>query len=122
MRKQVININNFISNFMKTLKSIIVGVLLIFMFLLSGSCTKKNADTASLYIPTSADITATATLTELQQGRDLYINNCGKCHGLYSPDTYSSTQWKSIMNSMAPKTGLTAAQALLVTKFVTRGN
>lgn len=106
---------------MKTLKNYIGGALFISVFLLIDSCTKNNVDTTALYIPTSADVTVNATLPELQQGRDLYINNCGKCHGLYSPDNYTSSQWKSILNSMVPRTGLTTAEAQLVTKYVTKG-
>ena len=85
------------------------------------SCKKSNLGISSLYTPTSADITSTATLEELQQGRTLYINNCGSCHGLYSPDDYTSTQWKSIMSSMGPKTGMSSSDKILVTKYVSRG-
>ena len=106
---------------MKTLKNYIVGVLFISVFLLIGSCTKNNVDTTALYIPTSADVTLTATLPELQQGRDLYVNNCGRCHGLYSPDNYTSSQWRSIINSMAPRTSLSTSEIQLVTKYVTKG-
>jgi mono/diheme cytochrome c family protein len=92
-------------------------------FILIGtvSCSKNNTGGSSLYTPTSADVTATATLTDLQQGRTLYINNCNACHGLYSPDDYNSTQWKSILSNMGPRTSMTSAQILLVSKYVTRG-
>lgn len=97
-----------------TFFSVVVVVLVI-------SCTKSGNDTISLYIPTSADVTANATLPELQQGRALYINNCGQCHGLYSTDNYSSSQWSGIISSMAPKTRMSSSEILLVTKYVTRG-
>jgi mono/diheme cytochrome c family protein len=84
-------------------------------------CAKDSTNTSALYVPTTADVTANATLEELQQGRALYIDNCGSCHGLYSPDDYSASQWHSIMNSMAPRTHMSAAQISLVTKYVTRG-
>lgn len=98
----------------------LVGSGIIFLSLIFGSCS-KSSDTGNLYTPTSADVTASATLTDLQQGRTLYINNCGACHNLYSPDSYSVTQWKNIMNSMAPKTSMTSSQDTLVLKYVTRG-
>jgi mono/diheme cytochrome c family protein len=97
---------------------LISGVLFLFI----QSCSKSSTDSSSLYTPTSVDVTPSATLVDLQQGRILYINNCGRCHGLYSPDNFSSTQWKSIISSMAPNTGLSASDILLVTKYVTRGN
>jgi hypothetical protein len=91
------------------------------LVLLMG-CTKTNSGGSSLYTPTSSDVTATATLAELQQGRTLYMNRCNSCHSLYSPDDYNSTQWKSIMSNMGPRSGMSAADILLVTKYVSRGN
>lgn len=96
-------------------------VILIFVAGFLGSCKKSDTSTANLYVPTSADVTATATLQELQQGRTLYINNCGVCHGLVSPDNNTPTQWKSIISAMAPRTDMNASQVSLVTKYVTRG-
>jgi hypothetical protein len=98
--------------------------LLIFssvILILSGSC-KKNSGGSSIYTPTNADVTATATLQELQQGRTLYMNNCNACHSLYSPDDYTPIQWRSILPNMAPRTGMTSSEVLLVTKYITRGN
>ena len=87
---------------------------------LSWSCTKIPAN--NLYTPVSGDATANATLAELQEGRTLYINNCGKCHSLYSPDDFSVSTWKAIIPVMAPNTTLDGSQVILVTKYVTRGN
>jgi len=91
------------------------------LLLLTMSCKKSNTSGGSLYTPTTTDVTATATLGELQQGRTLYINNCNSCHGLYSPDNYTSAQWKSIISNMGPRTGMSSSEILLVTKYVTRG-
>ena len=99
-----------------------VGILAIGAFLFIGSCKKDTLVTNSAYVPVASDATANATLVELQQGRTIYVNSCGACHGLYSPDSYSVSNWKSIMASMATKAGLTAAQTTLVTKYVSRGN
>jgi hypothetical protein len=91
------------------------------LFILISGCSKSTNSTGSLYVPTSADATATASLADLQQGRTLYVNNCGNCHSLYSPDSYNSTQWKSIISSMSPRTSMSSSEILLVTKYVTRG-
>ncbi len=84
------------------------------------SCTK--IPTSNIYTPVSSDATVNATLAELQEGRALYINNCGRCHSLYSPDDFSVSTWKTIIPVMAPRTGLDGSQVTLVTKYVTRGN
>jgi mono/diheme cytochrome c family protein len=106
---------------MKTIKSLGLVALSLTFLLLPVSCS-KNKDTNSLYTPTSADVTANATLDELQQGRSLYINNCGRCHALVSPDNYNPTQWKTILSSMAPRTNMSTSQVQLVTKYVSKGN
>ena len=75
---------------MKRLKT--YAVCSVSVMLLLGSCKKETATVSSdsLYVPTTADVTSTATLAELQQGRTLYANSCGVCHGLYSPDNFTS--------------------------------
>ena len=96
---------------------------IVLLFIAAGlaSCKNQGTDTSSLYIPTPSDVTPTATLEELTQGRSLYIDNCERCHGLYTPESFNSTNWKSIMNQMAPKTRLTTSEVALVTKYVTKG-
>ena len=97
--------------------------LAITLFILITGCSKSktNTDSSSVYTPTSADATPTATLSELQQGRTLFINNCGKCHAIYSPDSYTPTRWTAIMSMMGPNTTLSPSDIQLVTKYVTRG-
>lgn len=96
--------------------------LLVFTLIigLQLSCSKNNSS-SNLYIPNAGDVTANATLSELQQGRELYINSCGRCHVLYSPDDFTPNYWKSIIPNMYPRTGMNSSQALLVTKYVCRG-
>jgi mono/diheme cytochrome c family protein len=97
--------------------------LAITLLIILTGCSKSNSntDSSSLYTPTSADVTAKATLSELQQGRTLFINNCGKCHAIYSPDSYTPTRWTAIMSMMGPNTTLSPSEIQLVTKYVTRG-
>jgi mono/diheme cytochrome c family protein len=106
---------------MKIRKIIIVQFFVLTLAVILAGCTKKGGDTSNLYVPSAADVTATATLQELQQGRVLYIDNCGSCHGFYNPDSFNTSQWSSIMNSMGPKTGMTGSESQLVKKYVTRG-
>lgn len=103
------------------MKNCFVPVFFVAVLALTIGCTKNTPDTSSLYIPGNSDVTANATLLELQQGRTLYVNSCGNCHGLYSPDIYTPTQWKSVLGTMAPRAGLSSAEIQLVTKYVSRG-
>ena len=97
-------------------------VLLVVISAFMCGC-KKDATVGadSLYTPTLVNVTANATLQELQEGRALYISNCNKCHGLYMPESYSTMQWKSFLSSMAPKSGMSSSDLLLVTKYVCMG-
>jgi hypothetical protein len=89
---------------------------------LTMGCSKDNKiSTSGLYVPTGADTTANATLQELQQGRVLYIDHCASCHSLYSPDDYSANQWPRVLSGMASRAGLSAANTLLVEKYLTKG-
>ncbi len=100
-----------------------IAVIMFPALVLAASCSKTGGgDTSTLYVPTTSDVTANATLQELQQGRALYIDNCNACHGLYNPDSNTPSQWRSILGNMTPRTNLTAGQAQLVTKYLTRGN
>ena len=87
-----------------------------------SSCIKTpSTSTDLLYVPTAADVTASASLSDLQNGRTLYIGNCGACHDLVIPETYTASQWRSILPNMTPRTSLTPAEVTLVTKYVTKG-
>ena len=100
----------------------LIGLLSVGILVSISSCKKSTfAPNDSLYVPTATDVTATATLSDLQIGHTLYMNRCGSCHGLYSPDSYSSSNWTSILASMAPKAGLSSSDKALVYKYVTRG-
>ena len=100
----------------------LIGFIGVVILIIVSSCKKDIITGAgSLYVPTTTDVTATANLADLQSGHTLYLNSCGSCHSLYSPDSYSSSNWTSILVSMAPKAGLTSSEKSLVLKYVTRG-
>ena len=106
---------------MKRLK--LIPVVFIVVLLLFTSCQKNTVvPDSSVYTPTATDATATATLAQLQQGRTLFVNNCGRCHGLPSPDSYSASNWNIILANMVPRAGLSTSDAALVSKYVRRGN
>ena len=106
---------------MKAIKYCYILVLSFTLLVIIGGCNKSDVGISSLYTPAISDVTPAATLLELQQGRAFYINNCNSCHALYSPDDYTVTQWGNIIGSMGPKTGMSASEIQLVTKYLTRG-
>lgn len=106
---------------MKLIKDYYPAIILLSSIIFFSGCNKNVVDTSALYTPTSSDVTANATLPELQQGRVLYINNCNSCHALASPDNYTAAQWKTILNSMGTRTSMPASDILLVNKYLARG-
>ncbi len=97
------------------------GIIIILAFAFAGCSKSLTNNTDALYVPSATDVTATATLADLQSGRSVFINNCGRCHSLYSPDNYSAASWKTIVPNMASRAGLSATESLQVLKYVTRG-
>jgi len=111
---------------MKQIRKIVVVSYLVWPAILTAlfvmSCSKSLTNsTDALYVPTTTDVTATASLADLQDGRTVFINNCGKCHSYYSPDSYTATNWKTIIPVMASRAGLSSTETAQVTKYVTRG-
>jgi cytochrome c5 len=85
----------------------LVAVLSIF------ACSPK------IVAPTQADVERavakypTATLAQLTQGHDLYVANCGMCHGLKNPKSESATAWPGIVEDMAGKVNKKAGAGTL---------
>jgi mono/diheme cytochrome c family protein len=89
-------------------------ILLSILFVASIACTTQ------LYVPNekNVDKVEPATLVELQQGRDLYLNNCGKCHKLYKPNSQTAVGWKKALEKMAPKAELDFDQSYLIFRYL----
>lgn len=51
-------------------------------------------------------------------GKELFMANCQRCHGLPSPEFYSDKRWETIILAMAPKARLTTEQIAHVLSFV----
>ena len=47
---------------------------------------------------------------ELAEGKDLYENNCAKCHKLYNPNDYSDQDWLPILERMKKKAKISDLQ------------
>jgi len=89
-------------------------ILIAFLFLASVACTTQ------LYVPGEANVNKVeqASLAELQQGYDLFLNNCGKCHKLPKVGSQSNQEWKKTLEVMAPKAKLNNEQSYLVYRYL----
>ncbi|MEO6489886.1 MAG: hypothetical protein ABIO04_08120 [Ferruginibacter sp.] len=46
------------------------------------------------------------TMTDLNDGYKLYVNNCSGCHRLHKPVEFTTAQWEPILNKMFIKAKL----------------
>jgi cytochrome c5 len=99
---------------MKTISILTVSVLLL------AACAAKK--TAVVISDADANRAAAkypgATLASLQQGKTLYEDNCGKCHGLKSPTAYNEEQWGKHVKRMAPKAKIDKPTEDLILQYV----
>lgn len=80
---------------------------------------------APLIKPTQTDVDranqqwAGTSLADLQKGRTIYSQNCGKCHKLYDPKQFSAKKWEhelAAMRNNAPS--VSNDEYALLKKFV----
>lgn len=78
----------------------------------------------TLIAPTQADADRAAqkypgtTLADLNQGKDLFDQSCGKCHSKKKSFEVSEAELLSVMPSMAKKSKLDKPKEDLVTKYL----
>jgi cytochrome c5 len=100
----------------------ISATALVFLVSCNKESESETVSASSLYTPTTADTTANATLAELQQGKTIFLANCGSCHGYYSPESQSVSEWKEIVPDMSQNDAhISLADEALVLKYVTKG-
>ncbi len=58
------------------------------------------------------------SLAMLQDGRDLYITRCARCHSPESVTAYTPEQWSTILPRMAEKAGLSVEERLGVKEYI----
>ena len=73
--------------------------------------TKTSAETSTVVANISKE-------EMLKKGADLFNLRCGKCHDLPAPSEFTATDWKPIMERMAPKAKLTAEETNWVLAYV----
>lgn len=56
------------------------------------------------------DVAVVAASNDIAEGKELYENNCAKCHKLYDPKDYSDQDWLPILEVMKKKAKISDAQ------------
>lgn len=66
-----------------------------------------------------ADANTPSKSMVLAEGKNLFENNCAKCHKLYDPSDFNAEQWKPIMLSMQKKAKLQDAEREKIYNYLT---
>jgi nitrate/TMAO reductase-like tetraheme cytochrome c subunit len=88
------------------------------------SCTFLFACAAKNLIPTENDAQRVAakfpgiSLSDLNQGKVLFENNCGNCHGLSKSYHESESEIRKIMPEMAQKSEISSKDEDLILKYL----
>ena len=57
-----------------------------------------------------------------KSGSQLWAENCGRCHNIRSPSSYSDDQWEVAVDHMRVRAGLTANESRKITEFLKASN
>ncbi|MBL0012623.1 MAG: cytochrome c [Flavobacterium sp.] len=111
-------------------RNYILGIVAVAVFASCGtpaavsSSTTANASTEEKAKPDQVAKTSrkevkqlvmTAALTE---GKDLYDNNCAKCHRLFEASEYKKEEWAPILVEMQQKAHLNDAQMASISNYI----
>ena len=77
------------------------------------ACASKSAVATAPPPPPAKVLTA-----EAAAGKDLYQNNCAKCHKLFAPSEFSKEDWGPILVRMQPKARLDDSQMANISNYI----
>jgi cytochrome c5 len=80
------------------------------------SCVSKTVATKPAPKEEVKPVVLSAALTE---GKNLYDNNCAKCHKLFEAKTFSQEEWKPILIKMQKKARLDDTQMASISDYIT---
>jgi cytochrome c5 len=84
---------------------------------LLAACTPKTAEVIEVVEVEKAE-TEKFPNTEVAEGSQLYMDNCGKCHKHKTVTDFTQDQWKKIVPKMSEMSKLDATQENKILQFV----
>src|SRR5258707_668525 len=94
-------------------------VLTGFGVMFAGCSTPTTANGTG---PDKAAASKSQARVSVQSGATLWGQNCGHCHNVRSPDSYSKTQWEVAMLHMRIRANLTAEEHKKILDFMKSAN
>ena len=93
---------------------------IVFVFALFYSCSPKVIQPEAPKIDVAPIVIEAPLTAELAEGRTLFVNNCAKCHDLYSPKDFNAEQWKSIMLRMQKEAKISDEEREKIYAYLTK--
>ena|SRR5690348_2523987 len=97
-------------------------IVIIILALIVFACHRKTvASTDNIIISNKINTASKISGADSKinsAGHSVYINRCGRCHGLKNTEKYTQQQWENILKSMIPKAKLNEEEAKQVTAYV----
>ena len=91
------------------MKTRILAIAIVGMLIYS--CSKK------LVMPSGEE--KKGLTPELAEGKDLFVNNCAKCHSLKNPNNYTAEEWRPILLRMQKKAKISDPEREKIYNYVT---
>ena len=83
-------------------------------FTILVACSPKTTQTSTGTVePIAKSLSASAL-----QGQKIYTENCGSCHNLFKPETFSESTWRHEVPKMAKLAKISPEQENLVLTYV----
>jgi cytochrome c5 len=106
-------------------KKLLLPIFVVALATLAACSSKKSASgtvAAAALTQADADRAAAkfpgATLASLNDGKNHYENNCGKCHKLHAPADFSEEKWKKVVPPMSGKANVDKNTENLILQYV----
>jgi len=88
----------------------------------SSACGPKSGAAPGPLSTTSTELARSrwpdASAESLEQGRQLFLVNCHRCHSYPDRTAYTAEEWPSLVRRMGRKAHISDAEAMLVLRFV----
>jgi mono/diheme cytochrome c family protein len=103
-------------------RSTLCLLLLAFVGASTSACGPKAGAAPGPLSMASAELARSrwpdASVESLEQGRQLFLTNCHRCHSYPDRTAYTAEEWPSLVRRMGRKAHLSDAEAMLVLRFV----
>lgn len=87
-----------------------------------SSTTKKSQDEKvkqeTVAVTPIKEATPSVMTATMAEGKDLYENNCAKCHDLFKPQDFSKEAWAPILVSMQERASLSDIQMANISNYI----